>query len=90
MIVAYGSEDLIARCVRSVIDLKEVRSVVVVDNGDGRSAQVAAGLGARTLLRPDNPGFGAGQNAGAALGTAPFLLLLNPDARWNPARWRPG
>ena len=80
VVVAYASEDLIARSVGSVIDLDEVRSVVVVDNGDGRSARIAVGLGAHTLLRPDNPGFGAGQNTGAAAGTAPFLLLLNPDA----------
>ena len=64
VMVAYGSEDLIARCVGSVVDLNEVRSVVVVDNGDGRSATAAVGLGVRTLLRPDNPGFGAGQNVG--------------------------
>jgi N-acetylglucosaminyl-diphospho-decaprenol L-rhamnosyltransferase len=84
VVVAYASEDLIARSVGSVIDLDEVRSVVVIDNGDGRSAKVAVALGVRTLLRPDNPGFGAGQNTGAAVGTAPFLLLLNPDAALEP------
>ncbi len=33
---------------------------------------------------PSNPGFGAGCNAGASLGKAPFLFFLNPDAVLTP------
>lgn len=29
---------------------------------------------------PGNPGFGAGCNTGASLGSAPYILFLNPDA----------
>lgn len=32
-----------------------------------------------------NEGFGAGCNRGAAAGTAPFILFLNPDAQPRPA-----
>jgi N-acetylglucosaminyl-diphospho-decaprenol L-rhamnosyltransferase len=80
VVVAYGSQELIGRCLGSVADRSEVASIVVVDNGDGRSSDAAEALGATVLRRPDNPGFGASQNVGAFLGRAPFLLLLNPDA----------
>lgn len=33
---------------------------------------------------PSNPGFGAGCNAGARIGKAPFLFFLNPDAALVP------
>tara|TARA_R100000027_G_scaffold61041_1_gene52123 strand:- start:9605 stop:11293 length:1689 start_codon:yes stop_codon:yes gene_type:complete len=34
---------------------------------------------------PDNPGFGAGCNAGASRGKAPYLFFLNPDAVLTPS-----
>ena len=80
VIVAYRSDDVIRRLVEVSRELPDVDCVVVVDNGDGCSAAVAEGMGARAIRRPDNPGFGAGQNAGVAATSAPFVLLLNPDA----------
>jgi GT2 family glycosyltransferase len=56
--------------------------VVVVDNcsPDG-SADVARDAGAEIVAAPTNRGFGAGCNIGVAATDAPFVLLLNPDAR---------
>ena len=80
VVVAYRNEDVLRRCLGSVQGLDAVATVTVVDNGDGACAALAESLGARTVRLPHNPGFGAGQNAGARLGRAPFLLMLNPDA----------
>lgn len=81
VVVAYASDDLIEACVASVASDPLVSKVIVVDHGDGRSADIAERCGALVVRRPENPGFGAGQNLGVSLGCAPFVLLLNPDAR---------
>jgi GT2 family glycosyltransferase len=60
--------------------LDGVGNVVVVDHGTDGTADIAEGMGARVIRDPNNPGFGAGQNRGVALTTAPYVLLLNPDA----------
>ena len=44
-----------------------------------------AAAGARVVCDPANPGFGAGQNRGVAATSAPFVLLLNPDAQADGA-----
>lgn len=56
---------------------------IVVDNGsvDGSADQVEARVREATVLRLDhNAGFARACNVGAAEGSAPFILLLNPDA----------
>lgn len=55
--------------------------LVVVDSGSRseEGAQVAQASGARVIRRPENPGFGAANNAGVAVATADITLLLNPD-----------
>jgi GT2 family glycosyltransferase len=80
VIVAFRSDDVIRDLVEVSRELPDVDQVVVVDNGDGCSAAIAERMGAGTIRRPDNPGFGAGQNAGVASTSAPYVLLLNPDA----------
>jgi N-acetylglucosaminyl-diphospho-decaprenol L-rhamnosyltransferase len=54
--------------------------VVAVDSGSrDAGATVAAEWGADVIDRPDNPGFGAGCNAGVALARHDVCVLLNPD-----------
>lgn len=55
---------------------------MVVDNAssDG-SGEIARRLGAVVHQNERNLGFGAAANHGARLGSAPFVLFLNPDAR---------
>ncbi len=84
VLVAYRSAALIGDRTDEARALPGVAAVVVVDHGDDGSDAVAAAHGARSISNPANPGFGAGQNAGVAAGHAPFVLLLNPDARPDP------
>ncbi len=54
--------------------------LVVVDTGSADDgAQMAALRGAEVVSLPDNPGFGAANNAGIARATGDVCVLLNPD-----------
>lgn len=59
--------------------------LLVVDNGsaDGRLAELCGGR-ARLVTPERNLGFAGGVNCGAGESEAPWLLLLNPDARPLP------
>jgi len=60
--------------------------VVVVDNGDGRTADWlrANHSHVETLAAGGNTGFAAAVNAGIAATTEPLVALLNDDARPEP------
>jgi len=62
--------------------------VLVVDNGSGdgsdRVLEQRFGVAIRVLRTGSNLGFGAGNNAGIRASRAPFLILLNNDARAAP------
>lgn len=85
VIVSYRSRELLRRCLDSLRahpPAGDLRTVVVDNAGDdGVAEMVGADYPEVELLRsPGNVGFGAATNAGAALGRAPFVLALNPDA----------
>jgi len=84
VIVAYASRDAIEDCIDRVGALCNVGDLVVVDHGTDGTGDLAETLGARVLCDPGNPGFGAGQNRGVAATSAPYVLLLNPDAAPEP------
>jgi N-acetylglucosaminyl-diphospho-decaprenol L-rhamnosyltransferase len=54
--------------------------LIVVDSGsrDG-GAELARAFGAELIVLPDNPGFGAANNAGIARARHVVTVLLNPD-----------
>ncbi|WP_206682734.1 glycosyltransferase family 2 protein [Chthonobacter albigriseus] len=84
VVVNFRTPDLTIRCVKSVLQHCDIApsQVVIVDNnsGDGSADAIAAALpDCRTLARDVNDGFGAGVNAGAELGHAGHILVLNPD-----------
>ncbi len=79
VVVAFASRDHIDRVVDDLTPVVDGR-IVVVDNGRDGSGARAGDRGAIVVHRPDNPGFGAGSNAGLALAGADYVLLLNPDA----------
>ena len=82
VIVSYRSERTLAEALAPMLDSSLVCSIVVVDHSpDDLSSMVAEGLGVEVRRDPANPGFAAGANLGAKFGHAPYVLLLNPDAR---------
>lgn len=80
LIVAYESAETIQEVTRQMLTHPKIARVVVVDHGHDGSAELADQAGATAIRVPSNPGFGAGMNRAARDSTAPFLLLMNPDA----------
>lgn len=81
VLVAFESARDLASSLPAVVADPAVASVTVVDNASkDDSASVASRLGAAVVRLDANIGFGAGCNRGAALGHAPYILFLNPDA----------
>lgn len=60
-----------------------IASIHVIDNASSdNSIELVADHDLVTIFRNDrNVGFGAACNLGARLGSAPYILLLNPDTR---------
>jgi N-acetylglucosaminyl-diphospho-decaprenol L-rhamnosyltransferase len=85
VVVNYNTGSYLHRCLRSAFEAAgDARlEVVVVDNAshDG-SAEAATEEhpAARLIRNDDNRGFAAAANQGMRATTAPFVLLLNPDA----------
>ena len=80
VVVSYNSRDQLRACVEPLLELSGV-NVIVVDNAspDGSLAAVSD-LPLTAIQLRSNGGFAHGVNAGWAAGTAPYVLLLNPDA----------
>jgi N-acetylglucosaminyl-diphospho-decaprenol L-rhamnosyltransferase len=85
VVVSYNSRATLRGCVESLAALSWT-SVTVVDNAssDG-SHEVVVDLPIMLIHPGRNGGFSYGCNRGAAAGTAPYVLLLNPDARIDAA-----
>jgi N-acetylglucosaminyl-diphospho-decaprenol L-rhamnosyltransferase len=85
VVVAYRSGDTLRGCVEPLSAMPHV-NVVVVDNAcPDDSTRTVADLPVEIVRSPRNGGFSYGCNLGAARGTAPYLLFLNPDARLDAA-----
>lgn len=86
VVVSHRSAATLERCLEAVLSSSAAVEVIVVDNGsDDGSAALAAELLAREpclqlVGNPDNRGFAAACNQGAAIARGDALLLLNPDA----------
>ena len=79
VIVSFNSREKLRACVEPLAGLDGV-SVAVVDNAStDRSLEVVADLPVRTIPLTSNAGFAHGCNVGARAGSAPYVLLLNPD-----------
>jgi N-acetylglucosaminyl-diphospho-decaprenol L-rhamnosyltransferase len=81
VVVSYNSRDHLRGCVEPLLGLPGV-NVIVVDNAspDGSLAAVSE-LALTAIQLERNGGFAHGVNAGWHAGSAPYVLLLNPDAR---------
>lgn len=88
VVLAYGDEPWLERCVASVLASEGVDAdVVVVDNGStDRGAERLHGRTRVTVLEPgENLGFAGGCNLGAEHATGEVIALVNGDAVVEPA-----
>lgn len=99
VIVNWNSGTQLKECLQSfqavANDQVSLTRVTVLDNAsdDGSAEDLTAALPLVVLRNPDNRGFAAACNQGAAGSAAEFLLFLNPDTRLmlggleSPARY---
>jgi N-acetylglucosaminyl-diphospho-decaprenol L-rhamnosyltransferase len=84
VVVAYNSREELRGCV-APLSREPWANVIVVDNEspDG-SLEVVSDLDVDAVGSGWNGGFAFGVNTGWRRGSAPYVLLLNPDARIEP------
>ena len=88
--VSFHSGDAIRSLIESIPAATSWETdIVVVDNvpdGDAALARAVTGTTARTIGRPDNPGYGGGVNSGVASLSSDidFFLVVNPDVILDP------
>ncbi len=88
VIVLYHSADCISEAIRSLSLQRIPLTLHLVDNcpGDGSlNAALTAAPDAHVIHPGGNIGFGGGCNLAVAATSAPYILLLNPDARLDPS-----
>jgi len=85
VVVAYNSADTLADCVEPLAALDRVEVTVVDNASPDASLDAIAHLDVDTVRAADNRGFAAGCNLGIARSDAPYVLLVNPDARMTAA-----
>ncbi len=87
VVVSYNQRDRLLACLAAVAAAEPTVRLIVVDNAstDGSAEAVTVAHPAADLIAlPENVGFAAAVNRGAAIGDAPYILLLNNDARLGP------
>jgi hypothetical protein len=85
VIVSYNSRERIRACVEPLLELDGVRVTVVDNASQDASLEAVRDLDVTAIQLPVNGGFAHGVNAGWRAGSAPYVLLLNPDARIDGA-----
>lgn len=86
VIPSWNTRELLSACLGSLAATRDdlALETIVVDNGstDGSAQMVRAEFpDARVIQNTDNVGFARACNQGIAATTAPYVLLLNSDAR---------
>ena len=81
VVVSYNSRERLRACLQPLLGLAGVRAIVVDNASPDGSLEVVNDLDVTTLQLAENNGFAHGVNAGWRSGSAPYVLLLNPDAR---------
>jgi N-acetylglucosaminyl-diphospho-decaprenol L-rhamnosyltransferase len=80
VVVSYNSSDALRRCVEPLAALDSVQVFVVDNDSRDDSLETVSDLRIVSIALRRNGGFASGCNAGWRAGTAPYVLLLNPDA----------
>jgi N-acetylglucosaminyl-diphospho-decaprenol L-rhamnosyltransferase len=81
VVVSYRSRETLRACVEPLCHMAGVTVTVVDNDSPDGSAETVADLPVEVIRAPRNGGFAYGCNLGAAAGSAPYVLLLNPDAQ---------
>lgn len=81
VVVSYNSRDRIRACVEPLLAQPGTRVVVVDNASPDRTLEALEGLAVSKIQTGRNAGFAHGCNVGWRAGSAPYVLLLNPDAR---------
>ncbi len=86
LIVTYNSADDMRNCIPELLKLRNTGSVeiIVVDNASSDETLTVLNQWQdriTTVANMENRGFGPAVNQGAALSSAPYILLLNPDTQ---------
>ena len=81
VVVTYNSAEEIGGCLESLANLPDAQVVVVDNASQDRTRDEVLNRGVPLLANSHNAGFAAAANQGVRATTAPFVLLLNPDAR---------
>ncbi len=85
VIPSWNSAGLLPRCLDSLADQGAELEPMVVDNGSGDgSVELLRERGVPHVSLPENTGFAAAINLGAARTQAPMILALNADTVLEP------
>jgi N-acetylglucosaminyl-diphospho-decaprenol L-rhamnosyltransferase len=93
VLVAYESAADLPDCIGSLAAAAAGREleIVVVDNASrddsaevARTAGIKAGLQVKVIENPSNAGYARAANLGAAATSAEWLLVANPDTKFEP------
>ena len=87
VVVSYNQRERLMDCLESVRAVGPRANLIVVDNAssDGSAEAVEERFPDAVLLAlAKNAGFATAVNLGAKIGSAPYILLLNNDARLRP------
>jgi N-acetylglucosaminyl-diphospho-decaprenol L-rhamnosyltransferase len=85
VVVSFNSSRQLREAVTPLSGAPGVRVIVVDNASSDESAESVADLSVKVIRLPDNRGFAHACNVGWRAGTAPFVLLLNPDATIDAA-----
>ncbi len=87
VVVTYNSRFVVDACLEGLRRTPSVRSFVVDSASHDNTVEYIKRCHdvVEVSVMPTNRGFGSGCNAGIALGAAPWVLLLNPDATLEPS-----
>lgn len=85
VVVSYNSRERLRACVEPLLELDGVHVTVVDNASQDASLEAVRELDVTAIQLTVNGGFARGVNAGWRAGSAPYVLLLNPDARIDGA-----
>lgn len=84
VVVSFNSRSSLRGCVSPLLNLDDVRVIVVDNASPDRSPDVVADLPIELIRLDRNGGFAQGCNVGWRSGSGASVLFLNPDARIDP------